>query len=197
MVFGIHRRVVRTGAVMIAGLIAAVFVGGCSSPKGITTAEKRSFVRDMRDQTLEQLFKTKPSVETLIEQSPGYAVFSDVKANLFYVGAGSGYGILVESMSGRETYMRMAQLGGGLGLGIRDIRVVFVFKTDEALQNFLKSGWEFNATIDVAAKSGPKGGALGATRSLGDVAVFPLTESGLVAQATLNGTKYWRYAELN
>ena len=47
--------------------------------------------------------------------------------------------------------MRMFSVGGGFGLGVKDFRVVFVFHTQHAHENFLKSGWDFSGQADAAA----------------------------------------------
>ena len=83
------------------------------TPKGITRAEKRASILRMRDATLAELIRTKPSVRDLIDQSPGYAVFSNVRTNVIYAGAGAGYGVVVDQASGLQTFMKMAQLGVG------------------------------------------------------------------------------------
>jgi len=36
--------------------------------------------------------------------------------------------------------MKMISAGAGLGMGVKDYRVVFVFETDKALDRFLNSG---------------------------------------------------------
>ena len=36
--------------------------------------------------------------------------------------------------------MKMVSAGAGLGLGLKDYRVIFVFKTDDALTRFLNPG---------------------------------------------------------
>ena len=48
------------------------------------------------------------------------------------------------------------------------------------------------------AKAGKKGGAFeGATSVSPGVWVYQLTENGLAAEATLQGTKYYKYDDLN
>ena len=54
----------------------------------------------------------------------------------------------------------MVSVGGGLGLGVKDYDVVFVFETEKAPAQFLDSGWEGSGQADAAAKAGEKGGAI-------------------------------------
>ena len=53
--------------------------------------------------------------------------------------------------------------------------------------------------VVVAAEraSGDKGGEASGEGAIGDVKVYALTETGLALQATVTGTKYYKYDELN
>ncbi|MFO1460664.1 MAG: hypothetical protein U1G08_14820 [Verrucomicrobiota bacterium] len=48
--------------------------------------------------------------------------------------------------------MRVASLGGGLGMGVKDLRVVFIFNDRAVLQQFMDSGWQFGGKADASAK---------------------------------------------
>jgi lipid-binding SYLF domain-containing protein len=83
-------------------------------------------------------------------------------------------------------------------LGVQDIRVVFVFHSQRAIDNFIVNGWEFGAQADAAAKSSEKGGALTGEVSIdAETTVYTLSQSGLMAKVNLAGTKYWRDDALN
>ncbi|MFQ5845272.1 MAG: YSC84-related protein [Planctomycetota bacterium] len=182
---------------------AALAVAGCATPKGSTAQEKRDYALRMRDAALAQLYRKKPGVEALIEKSPGYAVFSNIGAKVFLLSSGHGYGVVVDNGAGRTTYMRMAEVGVGVGLGLKDFRAVFVFHDRKVLDDFVGSGWEFGAEADAAAKSGDAGAAVGGSASitptlrLEGMDVYQLTEAGLALEATVSGTKYWQDSELN
>lgn len=92
----------------------------------------------------------------------------------------------------------MALGGLGLGLGVKDYRVVLVFKNKETMTKFVNSGWEFGAHADAAAKAGDKGAeASGEDDISSNIEVFSMTEAGLALQATVAGTKYWKDDSLN
>ena len=55
--------------------------------------------------------------------------------------------------------MKMASAGAGLGVGVKNYRVIFVFENDDVLSHFLDSGWSGSTQTDAAAKAGDKGGA--------------------------------------
>ena len=94
--------------------------------------------------------------------------------------------------------MKMLSLGGGIGLGIKDFSVVFVFNDAGALDKFLESGWDFSAQADANLEAGDKGvGAETAGTVVPGVTLYQLTDAGVALQATLQGTKYWKNKDLN
>lgn len=177
--------------------ITAAYFTGCSKPQGVTAKSKKAFVRQMRDDTLAELYAKKPETKKMIKKAPGYAVFSDININVIFVSAGHGYGLVVDNDTKKETYMKMAQVGLGLGLGLKDFRAVFIFENDAALDKFVNKGWEFGAHADAAAKSGEKGAAATGAATFQDFKIYQFTETGITLQATIAGTKYWKDDELN
>ena len=63
--------------------------------------------------------------------------------------------------------MKMLSAGAGLGVGVKDYRVVFVFETPQAFSQFLNSGWDASGQADVAAKAKDSGGAYSGRRQRG------------------------------
>lgn len=162
-----------------------------------TVVEKRQIVQDMRTTVLGELYTTKPDVRQQIADAPGYAVFSNANVNLILASFGGGYGILHNNRSGRDTYLRMGEVGVGLGVGVKDFRVVLVFHTDDAMHRFEEYGLAVGAQADAAAVAGDQGAAVGGELTLDNITIYQMTESGLALQATLKGTRYWPDPELN
>ena len=94
-----------------------------------TPAEWRDYLNFRRDQTLNELYKVEPEARWEIMKAKGYATFTSVNVNLIFASMTGGRGILHENtlLGGKDTYMRMAQGGLGLGFGVKDFRAVFVF----------------------------------------------------------------------
>ncbi|MGR3715131.1 MAG: lipid-binding SYLF domain-containing protein [Thermohalobaculum sp.] len=179
-------------------VLAALFVGGCVSPQGATTQDKRHAILQMRSETLAKLYELESYAKTRIGKSVGYAVFSNIGVNLIFLSAASGYGVVEDKGTGKRTYMKMASGGLGIGLGVKDFRGIFVFTSRNALEQFVESGWDASAQADAAAKAGDKGGAwAGAVDVAPGVKLYQITEHGLALQATIQGTKYWKDDELN
>jgi len=179
-------------------LLAITLVTANLASAADTPDEKRDKSRKMAAQTLKDLYKLQPTSKAAIQKSAGYAVFNNMGAHLLLLSTARGAGIAVNSKTKNETFMKMISAGVGLGLGVKDYRVIFVFENDKALADFLDSGWSGSGQADAAAKAGEKGGAYsGAVEVAPDVWVYQITKNGLALQLTLQGTKYYKDDDLN
>jgi lipid-binding SYLF domain-containing protein len=95
----------------------------------------------------------------------------------------------------------MGSLGGGVGMGAKDLSVVFIFKNAEVMKEFVDKGWQFGGEADATAKAGDKGDAAaleGAVDTGGNLfEIYQMTDKGIALQATVAGTKYWKDKKLN
>ncbi len=183
---------------IILSLAIIVLIAGCGPGRNLTVVEKRQVVMDMEQETLERLYREAPQTKDKIAKSAGYGTFSNANINLIFASAGGGYGVVVDNTTGERTYMKMALGGVGLGLGVKDYRIVMIFKDKATLDKFVRSGWDFGAHADAAAKAGETGGELsGEGDIISGIEVYSMTESGLALQATVAGTKYWKDKKLN
>jgi len=178
-------------------IILVLIIGGCATTGSKTKAEKRQTILDMKNKTLSDLYKLKPDVKAQISSASGYAVFSNINVNIIFASFGGGYGIVKNNRTGKYTYMKMGEVGIGLGLGAKDFRVVFVFHSADTMNRFVEQGWAFGAQADAAAKASDKGAAVGGEATIDNITIYQLTETGLALQATVKGTKYWKDDSLN
>ena len=183
---------------IIASSLAVILLASGFASAGDSPDKKREKTRQMADQTLQDLYKLQPTAQAAIQKSAGYAVFNNMGANLLLLSTARGAGVAVNSNTKQETFMKMISAGGGLGLGVKDYRVIFVFQNDSALAKFLDSGWSGSAQSDAAAKAGEKGAAYSGAVEVGPgVWVYQITKNGLALQLTLQGTKYYKDDDLN
>ena len=160
--------------------------------------KKREKTRKMAAQTLQELNKLQPTSNAAIQKSAGYAVFNNMGTNLLLLSTARGSGIAMNTKTKQEIFMKMISAGAGLGVGVKDYRVVFIFQDDKALAQFLDSGWSGSAQTDAAAKAGESGAAYsGAVEVAPGVWVYQITKNGLALQLTLQGTKYYKDDDLN
>lgn len=178
-------------------MLLALILGGCATTGSVTPGEKRQAILSMKNEVLSDLYKLKPDVKTQLSRAPGYAVFSNANINIVLASFGGGQGVVRDNLSGKYTYMKMGEVGVGLGLGAKDFRLVFIFHTSDAMDRFVESGWALGAQADAAAKADDKGAAVGGEVTVDNMTIYQLTEAGLALQATVKGTKFWADDELN
>jgi lipid-binding SYLF domain-containing protein len=160
-------RQIGIGIVSVMLLLGA---GGCMSAKGETLQEKRDYALDMQSSVLQELYEQKPEAQAKVEKAAGYGVFTNLGSKIFVISTGSGYGVVHDNKTGKDTYMKMIEVGGGFGMGIRKFKAVFVFNDAKAMRDFVDQGWEFGGDADAAAKAGDTGAAGTAQGTSGELA---------------------------
>jgi lipid-binding SYLF domain-containing protein len=161
--------------------------------------KKRVEIRKMATDTLIRLYKAQPLAKNAVDRAAGYAVFSNTGVKILISGSGKGQGVAVNIKDKKEIFMKMLELQVGLGFGVKKFKLVFVFDTQKAFDNFVDSGWQFGGQADAAAKSSEKKGAsaAGATSVSDGVWLYQLTDKGLALEVTVKGSKYYKDDDLN
>lgn len=163
-----------------------------------TVAQQRQDILKKNEDILKQLYAVQPKAKELIEKSIGYATFSNFGMKILIAGGGTGSGVVMHKDGAKPVYMNMAEVQAGLGIGIKSFQNIFVFQTQTALNDFVNSGWTFGGQVTAAAKYENNGDAYqDATLVAPGVLMYQLTDSGLAAEITGKGTKYYKNTELN
>jgi lipid-binding SYLF domain-containing protein len=180
-------------------IMAAALVVAGGTVQAASKAEQQQEIRKMENETLTRLYKAQPSAKNAVAKAAGYAVFSNFGMNVLVLGSGTGKGVVVDNASKKPTYMKMAELQTGLGFGIKKFRLVWVFEKKSDMDKFMNSGWEVGAQSTVSAQAGGKGADMfaGAMSVTPGVWVYQLTDTGLAAELTAKGTKYYKDNDLN
>jgi lipid-binding SYLF domain-containing protein len=182
---------------IVASALAVIVLATGLARADDTPDQERDKIRKMATDTLQQLYKLQPASKAAIQKSAGYAVFNNTGVNLL-LSTARGAGIAVDSKTKQETFMKMGSVGAGLGVGVKNYQVIFIFENHDALSKFLDSGWSGSAQTDAAAKAGDKGGAFSGAKEMDPgVWVYQITKNGLALQITLQGTKYYKDDDLN
>ena len=188
-------------AVAIALTLIAPTMAALFGAKGDTNDEKRATIMKDREEILAKLYAAHPDAKEKIKKAAGYGTFNNKNMNLFLLSTGHGYGIVKDNKGNQEFFMGMGSIGGGVGMGAKDLSVVFIFKTADALKQFVESGWQFGGEADATAKTEKKGGAIAKEGAVDTGAnlfeIYQITDKGAALQATVAGTKYWKDKELN
>jgi lipid-binding SYLF domain-containing protein len=179
-------------------LAAILAISGCTTAKGETREDKRQYVNDMREVVLQDLYELRPEAKSQVEEAAGYGVFSSINSHLMFIGSANGYGVIRDNSTKKDTYMKMFGLAGGIGLGIKDFRIVIIFKKAEDMARFIDGGLNFQGQVDAIAQSTDQGGSISGAQSVNlDIITYQLTETGVALQLTFQGTKFWKYEEVN
>ncbi|WP_421681145.1 YSC84-related protein [Stenotrophomonas bentonitica] len=191
---------------VLALTLASVLVVGCSSsaparsdaPPSTEKREAQNQARTATAAVLSRLYAAQPGARQAVEQAAGYAVFRSFGVKVLIAGGGGGHGVAIDNRSGQETFMRMVEIQAGLGFGAKTFDLVWVFRTPEAYQDFITRGIEIGGQATLAAKADKAGGGLtGAVQVSDNVWVYQMTESGLAAELTVKGTRYYPDKALN
>jgi lipid-binding SYLF domain-containing protein len=180
------------GRIAVVVSLSLVLVASSTLASAKKDSEKRAEIDAMASKALQSVLSKSPAAKELYEKAVGYAAFENLKIALG-VSGGGGSGVAVPK-SGKRVYMKMGTAGIGFGLGGQKYQVVFFFETEQAFKSFVDKGWQ--ADTSAQASAGDKGANAGATFKNG-VAVYQLTDKGLMASADISGTKYWKSDDLN
>lgn len=193
-------QIIRLLALSLLALLPALSYAQFSNPFGSnkTVDQQRQEILKKNGETLKKLYAIEPTAKELINKSIGYATFSNFGMKILIAGGGSGSGVVIEKGNPKPIFMNMAEVQAGLGLGIKSFQNIFVFQTKAALNDFVNSGWTFGGQVTAAAKYENTGDAYqdGVLVAPG-VLLFQLTDSGLAAEITGKGTKYYKDTDLN
>lgn len=158
-----------------------------------TLAKERQTIDNNAEKTLSRLFRESKEAKELYDRSAGYAVF-DSREFAFLIKTGFGSGVAVNKLKNTRTYMKMASAGANIGGGIKYLQVVFIFPSETILNKFINDGW--NADVDASAVGGDDSSQIGMTLADG-TKIYELVDTGIMAKASIGGTKYWKDSDLN
>lgn len=192
-----RRRSFRVLVAMALGLVLVAFSTGALARKSVN--EERAKIRGQSTEALARLYAAQPSARAAVASAAGYATFSNWGLKLGIAGGGRGRGLAVTRNNARPpVFMRFVEIEAGIGLGIKKFDLIFVFETQQAMNNFVNRGWEAGAQATAAASMGDRGRAYAGAMSVSPgVWVYQVTESGLAAELTISGTKYYKDDDLN
>lgn len=186
--------ILAVGFVMVSDLVFALpaFLDRRSDEK-----QKQSILEASSD-ILFKLYQSEPQAKASIEKAYGYATFSNFGVKIFLAGSGTGRGVAVNNKTKEKTFMNMAEIQAGLGLGVKKFRLIWIFENEQVFRSFVNSGWEIGGQASAAAKAGDSGGSYqGAVQIASGIWVYQLTDAGLALELTAKGTKYYKDNDLN
>lgn len=157
-----------------------------------TLAERRQEILDMSKDTIAEL-RENDAAATLLSDAYGYAVFDTTKGGFIVTGAG-GTGVAMRKNGSNPVYMHLGAGGVGLGAGLENYKLVILFENEDVYERFVDGQWSAGATAQAAAG---RDGAAAVGKFNNGVAVYHLTDKGLIAQADITGVRFWPSDRLN
>ena len=187
--------ILTTSAALAAGGLALT---GCtttppSSDTGASAnAGKRQTINAGVESTLSRLFDTVHGSRELVAKAQGVLVFPSVIAAGFWVGGQYGQGAL--RVAGHTAgYYSIAAGSFGLQIGAQSKAIAMLFMTQDALSKFRASqGWAAGADATVAVLKIGANGDVDTSTATSPVEAFVLTNEGLMAGVSLEGSKISR-----
>lgn len=181
--------VLKTAALLT---IAGLTLSGCTTTTSSGKADAGAIRTDVDqgvDSTLNRLYAEVKGSRELVTKANGVLVFPRVIAAGLVVGAEYGRGAL-RSKGANEGYYSISSVSVGLQAGAQSKAVVMLFMTQEALDKFRNSkGWTAGVDASVAILKVGANGEIDTTTATGPVQALVLTNAGLMANLTLEGTK--------
>ena len=186
----------RTMTAMV--LVVAWTLAASTNSFAASKEEQQAEIRQAAQGILTSLYAAQPEARKAVESAAGYAVFSNFGMKILVAGGGHGEDVAVNNKTKAETFMKMAEIQAGLGMGVKKFQLVWVFETEDALNKFANSGWELGGQATASAKAGEKGSSFqGAIAVSPEVWVYQLSGNSLALELTAKGTKYYKDDELN
>lgn len=148
---------------------------------------------DVAKVSLETMYSNDPTLRPKFESAVAFGVFEVKNFNVLLYVAAYGKGVIFDNKNRQVIYMDTLRSGTGPGIGYESMYIVFVFKNELALSQF------------IGAKGG--GGDIGASATLGvfgeqislnpEISVYQLYKNGFDIQANWGGTVYFMAPSLN
>lgn len=177
-------------------LLAAVtpvmlVVSGCAAIKSPDRDARRQSIDADIDNAFSMLFERAKGSRQMVERAEGVLVFPSVVAAGLVVGGAYGEGALRRGRSsGSLGYYSSSSASIGLTLGAQTRAVFVLFMTEESLKRFQASnGWTIGADASVALISNGANAAIDTQTARAPVVGFVVTNTGLIADLSLESTK--------
>ncbi|PMS14626.1 hypothetical protein C0Z18_30725 [Trinickia dabaoshanensis] len=190
-----RRFIAMTGAVLASSglsLTGCTTTGPSASGTPAANAGRRATIDSDVDATLTRLYSTVKGSRELVGNARGVLVFPSVISAGFWFGGQYGQGSL--RVGGQTTgYYSVAAASFGPQIGAQSKAIVMLFMTQEALDKFTSSqGWAAGVDATVAVVRIGANGNVDTSTATGPVEAFVLTNAGLMAGVSLEGTKISR-----
>lgn len=192
-------------ASFLAVILSPLFLSACQTTgqdgKPLTQSEiiqKRQATIKMAETGLNLLIKQDPKVRKDIESAAGYAIFNTTNVNVILVVVARGEGLLYDKRNkDQPIFMRDMKTGEGLGAGYQEQYQIILFKTQDAIDQFILTTID-GQPMGVDVEANFSAGASSTIRSFNpNVTFYTVGISGYDLQANYGGALYMVDQQLN
>jgi lipid-binding SYLF domain-containing protein len=183
-----------------AGAASLLTLAGCGTISGASTtpdrapSDRRSRIDADASATMTRLYTLTPGARELASKARAMLIFPSVIAAGLGIGGQYGEGVL-RTGGTADGYYSLASVSVGLQIGAQSKAIVFLFMTQDSLDKFRSSqAWSAGADASVAVLRTGANGQVEVTGVTAPVMAFVMTNTGLMANLTLEGTKITRLA---
>lgn len=155
--------------------------------------ERRQELLTMADNTIEQLSERNETAARLLDEAYGWAVLDTTKGGFIVTGAG-GTGVAKKKGSDAEVFMHVGGAGIGAVGGVSNYKLVLLFEDETTFEDFVDGKWQGAASAQAVAGDESVSEQEGFIKG---AAAFRVDESGFIAQAELQGMRFWPSDRLN
>ncbi len=171
---------------------AVALLAACASSDPDKMAAERAELDAKADAALSDLYTGNAAAKELAGRAKGVLIIPDILKAGLGVGGETGSGPL--RIGGKSVaYYNLTSASIGFQAGAQSYSQVLMFMTDEALAKF-QAGAGFEAGVDgsVAVLNKDASGELDTHNLQSDIVAFVFGAKGLMANATVEGSKYTR-----
>jgi lipid-binding SYLF domain-containing protein len=180
------------GAASLLTLAGCGTVSTASTTTDSAPVQRRRKINSDANSALDRLYTRVPGSREVVGKARGALIFPSVIAAGLGVGGEYGEGVLRVGNS-TEAYYNLASVSVGLQIGAQSKAIIFLFMTQDSLDKFRNSkGWSVGVDASVALIRVGANGELDVNSVTGPVVAFVMTNAGLMANLTLEGTKITR-----
>jgi lipid-binding SYLF domain-containing protein len=182
----------RTVVMAATAVVSLTVLAGCTTTKGEskTATQKMAEIDTGADATLARLYSSASGSRELAGKSVGILVFPSIIAAGLGIGGEYGEGAL--KVGGNSVgYYKTTSVTWGFQAGAQSKALILMFMTQDALNKFRNSssGWTAGADASVAVIKTGAQGTVDLASATAAVNAFALTNAGLMAGVTIDGTK--------
>jgi lipid-binding SYLF domain-containing protein len=158
------------------------------------TAKEAAELNTQAKATLTKFKAETKGSDALFAKAKGILVCPKITKGGLIVGVEGGSCVLT-SGTPKPVYYSTTAVKAGLLAGVQSYSMILVFNTAESLKKFTESTreWEVGADASVAVAKMSAGGALDTTNLKADIVSFIFAGKGLMADASIEGSRFKKH----